>query len=173
MDELKQEYVINNFGAKVLLKHTQSFKTFSNESANLEMFLTYILLADYDSKDEIKKYLIDTLCSGQNNIVSEKLSAYLNSDQSNDIFNPKTYEVYFSQMAYTRLTDNALCYFKDVLSEVVRKKPEVLKSSEKESYEYILSFQNMEDLIIDLSEKKIKQLFYGSISDIKKFLRKS
>jgi len=166
-----EDFILNNFGAKILLNYTKSFQIFTKESANLELFLTYILLADHADKEALKKTLITIYCEGQNNIIADKLKTFLSSDKGNEIFNIEYYEVYFGQMAYTRMTDNALCYFKDILSEVVRKKPEILKSNDKESYEYILSFKSLDDLIQDLIEKKIKQLFYGSISDIKKFFK--
>ena len=73
-------------------------------------------------------------------------------------------------MAFCRIVDNALCYFKDVLSEVVLKEPRVLSSSkEKESYDFMLSFNTIEELRQAISDKKIKELFYGNIEDIKKY----
>lgn len=168
----EHDYLTNKFGAKILLIYTKSFQTFTNESANLELFLTYILLAEHTDKEALKQTLITIYCDGQNNIMADKLKAFLSTnDEANEIFNIDYYEVYFGQMAYTRMADNALCYFKDILSEVVRKKPEILKSNDKESHEYILSFKSFDELIEDLIEKKIKQLFYGSINDIKKFFK--
>ena len=55
---------------------------------------------------------------------------------------------------------------------MVIKEPRILKSSkEKESYDFILSFDSAEKLKKALSDKKIKELFYGSIEDIKKFFQ--
>ena len=72
-------------------------------------------------------------------------------------------------MAYSRIADNTLCYFKDIISEVIVKKPELLKSKEKEQLDYIFSFENMADLISAITEKKISELFYGGIKDIKEY----
>lgn len=163
-----KDFIYNKFGTKILIKHTKSFKTYSEENANMELFLIYILFANHSNKDEIKK-TITTVVYSEGNKISERFIETLNNDIGDSIFDIKNYEIYFSQMAYSRLVDNALCYFKDILSEVVLKKPEILKSSEKEPLDYILSFNSMESLLIDLSEKKIKQLFYGKFSDIKKF----
>lgn len=163
-----EDYIFNQFGAKVLIKSTESFRTYSVENTNMELFLIFILYANHSNKEDIKTYLADVVHI-DGNPISKKFVESLKSEFGNEIFDIKNYEVYFSQMAYSRMVDNALCYFKDILSEVVLKRPEILKSSEKEPLDYILSFKDMESLLIDLSEKKIKQLFYGNFSDIKKF----
>lgn len=164
------EYVVNQNGAKILINSTESYVTYIDESGTLEFFLLYILMAEHSNKDDFKNELVKHF-SKENNIVSEKLIGFMKSDKSDDIFNVNTYELYFGQMAYTRLTDNALSYFKDILSEVVLKNSNILKSNEKEPLDYIMSFDTMEELTKDLAEKKIKKLFYGSINDIKKFFK--
>ena len=72
-------------------------------------------------------------------------------------------------MAYARIADNALCYFKEIIAEVVIKRPELLKSKEKETLEFIFSFDTMESLINAISEKKVNELFYGGVEDIKNY----
>lgn len=163
-----KEYVLNQMGAKILMNSTKSYNIFVEEIGNLEFLLMYIMLAEHSEKDEFKNHLIEHY-EKDKNIASDKLIEFLKSVDGNSIFNVASYERYFGQMAYTRITDNALSYFKDVLSEVVRKKPTVLKSNEQESIEYIMSFNTMEDLILDITERKVKKLFYGNISKIKKF----
>lgn len=79
------------------------------------------------------------------------------------------YERHFSQMAYSRSVDNFITYFKDILAEVVTKKPQILKSKDQERLDFILSHDNMDDLLKSISEKKIEELFYKGISDIEKF----
>ncbi len=166
----QSDYIVNKIGAKILLKSTKSYTVFVEESGNLEMMLLFILLAEHNDKDKLKKSLAEYYKEEDQNVVSEKFDEFLKSEDSDRIFKAENYELYFGQMAYCRLVDNALCYFKDVLSEVVRKQPKVLKSSkEKETYEFILSFDTIDELRTSLSDKKIKELFYGSIEDIKKF----
>ena len=163
------DYIVNKIGAKILLKSTASYTVFVEESGNLEMMLLFILFAEHNDRDNLKKSLSEYYEEDQN-VVSEKLVDFLKSEDSNRIFNAENYELYFGQMAYCRLVDNSLCYFKDILSEVVKKQPKVLKSSkEEETHEFILSFETIDELRRSLSDKKIKELFYGSIEDIKKF----
>ncbi|AUC84766.1 hypothetical protein CW731_05420 [Polaribacter sp. ALD11] len=164
---MSEKYSTNKFGVKVLSEGTQSFKIFSAEGINLEFLLIYILFAETSKEDlnEKKKFLkVLYEKNGENS-----LTEFLESERSDMIFSAKSYEKYFGQMAYTRITDNVLSYFKDILVEVIKAKPQILKSKEKESLDYIFSFNNMEDLIEDITEKNIEKLFYGSITDIKKF----
>lgn len=164
---MTQKYNLNKFGVKVLVEGTKSFKTFSDESLNLEFFLIYILLSENNNEDiKDKKDLLKIVYEQDGD---DQLIAFLESEKSDMIFSVKTYEKYFGQMAYTRIADNVLSYFKDILVEVIKSKPQILKSSEKESLDYIFSFNNMEDLIEDITEKNIEKLFYGSIKDVKKF----
>ena len=164
---MSEKYSTNSFGVKVLKEGTKSYRIFSNETINLEFLLIYILFAesskeDLNDKKEFLKVLYEK--NGENS-----LTKFLESEKSDMIFSAKSYEKYFGQMAYTRITDNVLSYFKDILVEVIKAKPQILKSKEKESLDYIFSFNNMEDLIEDITEKNIEKLFYGSITDIKKF----
>ncbi|WP_405248103.1 hypothetical protein [Cellulophaga sp. Asnod2-G02] len=164
---MSDKFYINKFGVKVLKEGTGPFQIFTIETVNLEFLLIYILLAessneDLNNKKEYLKVLYKN--NGDDNLIK-----FLESEKSDMIFLAKSYEKYFGQMAYTRITDNILSYFKDVLVEVIKAKPQILKSKEKEPLDYIFSFNNMEDLIEDITEKNIEKLFYGSIDDIKKF----
>ena len=82
---------------------------------NLEFILVFMLFAEHN-KGKVKSTLADTFKEEKPNVLSEKLEAFFISEESDEIFNVQTYELYFGQMAYCRLVDNALCYFKDVLS---------------------------------------------------------
>jgi hypothetical protein len=164
---MSKKYYINKFGVKVLEKGTKSFFEYSIETIQLEFLIIYIVSAE-SSNQELKEKK-DFLKVLYENEADDRLIKFLEADKSDIIFSSKTYEKYFGQMAYTRMTDNILSYFKDVLVEVIKSKPQILKSNEKESLEYIFSFSNMEDLIEDITEKNIEKLFYGSINDIKKF----
>lgn len=170
MKDNHPDIVLNKFGTKVLLRNTASYGTFINETVNLEFMLMFILFAEHNDKGKLKSQLTELFKEENPSVISEKLETFLKSEDSDAIFDLNSYELYFGQMAYCRIVDNALCYFKDVLSEVVVKEPRVLKSSkEKESYDFMLSFETIEELKKALSDKKIKELFYGSIEDIKKY----
>lgn len=164
---MTKKYTTNKFGVKVLKEGTKSFQSYTVETLNLEFFLIYILLNESNSDDiSDKKDFLKVLYENDGD---DELIKFLESDKSDAIFSVKSYEKYFGQMAYTRMTDNVLSYFKDILVEVIKSKPQILKSSEKESLDYIFSFNSMEELIEDITEKNIEKLFYGSIKDIKKF----
>lgn len=81
------------------------------------------------------------------------------------------YEKTLSSMMYVKTIDNFVNYFKDILAEIVIKEPKILKSKETEQLDFILSFNDYEDLINAIAEKKIESLFYQSIDGIQKFFR--
>ena len=166
------DIIINKFETKVLLRYTASYDTFINESVNLEFMLAFLLFAEHNDKKKLKKEIIEIFKEEKPNIIYEKLESFFESENSNIIFDLNSYELYFGQMAYCRIVDNALSYFKEILREVVIKEPKIIKSSkEKERYDFILSFETIEDLRKALTDKKIKELFYGSIEHIKKFFK--
>ncbi|MBW8241800.1 hypothetical protein K1F50_03240 [Muricauda oceani] len=164
---MSDKFYINKFGVKILKEGTKAFRIFSIETINLEFLLIYILFSE-SSKEDLndKKGFLKVLYENNGD---DTLIEFLESEKSDMIFSAKSYEKYFGQMAYTRITDNVLSYFKDILVEVIQAKPQILKSKEKVALDYIFSFNNMEDLIDDITEKNIEKLFYGSINDIKKF----
>lgn len=79
------------------------------------------------------------------------------------------YEMTLGSMLYVKSVDNFVNYFKEILSEIVLSKPEILKSKETERLDFILSFNSQEEMIKAISEKKINSLFYLGINDIKKY----
>lgn len=79
------------------------------------------------------------------------------------------YEMSLGSMMYIKSVDNFQNYFKEILSEIVLSRPEILKSKETERLDYILSFNSREEMIKAIAEKKINSLFYLGINDIKKY----
>ncbi len=166
---MEQKFSLNNFGIKVLHENSKSYQTFSMESVSLEFLLIYIVLAEQNNQKDKKEHLKNIFLKKDFDKVDIALKEFLDSDQSDLIFSIETYENYFGQMAYARIADNALCYFKEIIAEVVIKRPELLKSKEKETLEFIFSFDTMESLINAISEKKVNELFYGGVEDIKNY----
>lgn len=166
---MNEKFSYNKFGIKVLYESSNSYKTFCDESTVLELLLLYIIMSEQNNIIDKKNKLKDLLLNNNPNKVDIILNRFLETEKSDIIFTKDFYENYFGQMAYSRIIDNSLCYFKDILAEVVTKKPEILKSSEKKTIEFILSYNDMQSLIYALSEKKINELFYSGVEDIKKY----
>lgn len=164
------EYIVSKAGAKLLHRGTESYQEFKEEGVGLELMLWFIFNAQFN-KEEAKKSLTNVVIKeGGENIISEQFINFLASNNSDRIFDKESHEPYFSNIAFCRIMDNALCFFKDILSEVIKKDPRPLNlSKEKETHEFILSFNSIEELKESLIDKKIEQLFYGSIKVIKKF----
>lgn len=81
------------------------------------------------------------------------------------------YEIHLSSMMYVNTIDSFTVYFKEILSEVVLTKPQILKSQESEKLDFVLEYESMNDLINAIANKKIEELFYKGIEDIEKFFK--
>jgi len=69
-------------------------------------------------------------------------------------------------MTFSRAVDSFLQYLKNILTEVIQVKPQLLKSGEKEKLDFILDFDDIQELRKALAEKKIESLFYLGFKDI-------
>ncbi len=164
----------NKFGGLIPETVTNSLKAFLNELQTNELFIHYVFLAeDYiknnkdDAIDRLREIYYD-----ETNPDSDKALTFLNSKGANVLFDVRTYEHYFGQMAFSRVIDNTINYFKDILAEVIVKNPQILKTTnELERLDYILDFSNIDDLKKALAEKKISKLFYKGIDDIEKYFK--
>lgn len=166
-------YNVNKFGAIVLKTATNSFIDFGKEIEQSELLILLLGLGwNYinDNHDDAKQELIN-LYEEPENIVSSNFVEFLKTSESDDIFNIHTYEQFYGQMSYARIIDNVLTYFKDILGEIIIKQPNILKSNETETYEFILNYDSIEEIRIALSEKKIESLFYKGIKDIEDFFK--
>lgn len=166
-----RERKISKHGAIVVDKATKSLIQFNNEIEQTELLMFFILIGDdyiSENKEKARQTLVEIYDDPANEI-SVKLVEFFKTEKADKLFDMMFYERHFSQMAYTRSIDNFISYFKDILAEVVIKKPQVLKSKDQERLDFILSHNNMDDLLKSISEKKIEELFYKGISDIEKF----
>ncbi|MDG5493246.1 hypothetical protein [Psychroserpens sp. SPM9] len=158
------------YPAKIITKCTESFENFWQQIQRSESLMSYLevgnkLITNYD--DEARKYYSSIYDHGYNpEIVKKSLNKNLDS-----LLNVKFYEIHLSSMIYVNSIDNFITYFKDVLSEVVVAKPQVLKSQESEKLDFILEHKSMDDLINSIASKKIEELFYKGIEDIEKFFQ--
>lgn len=164
---------INKFGAKVVSEATQSFLNFADEIEQTELLMFFLLEGGkHISEDKASaKNSLASMHRDNDNPVSQKFIDHINSEKADPLFDTFFYERHFSQMTYARSIDNFITYFKEILAEIVNKRPEVLRSKDQEKLDFILSFESMQELLKALSEKKIEELFFKGISDIEKFFK--
>ena len=165
------EYKTNKFGVIIPPQITKSFRTFSLELEYHDFFLVYIKLAETyinRHKEDVRSQLVE-LYSAEGNEISNALVYYFQNTDISYLLDSRTYEIYFSQMAFARTVDNFITYFKDLLAEVINVSPEILRSKEQERLDFILQFDTIEELRNVIAEKKIEELFYRGILDINKF----
>lgn len=70
----------------------------------------------------------------------------------------------------TNTANNFLCYLSEILQEVVRKRHEILKSSERLTTEEALQFSRFEDLVAFIADRKINELAYGGLRAMSDFV---
>ena len=68
--------------------------------------------------------------------------------------------------------DNYFIYISEVLAQVYRKRPEMLKSEEKVTFEFILEHDTMDDLIGELVEIKINKMS-SALHELREFVLKN
>ena len=144
---------------------TLSFINFTKELEQFDFLISFLKLGNNyisDNLPDAKKKLMEIYKKD-----GEDLEFFQKNSES--LLQIEFYEQNLSRIIYVRAIDNFTTYFKDILAEIVLKKPEVLKSKDQERIDFILGHQTMEDLIKSISEKKIEELFYKGLKDITKF----
>jgi hypothetical protein len=161
----------NKFGVLLPDNATSSFNAFVEEMTSSEMMLTFILTAQnhFQANGEETKAQLIKEYEDDDNEASNRWVEYLKSNEGTNVLNLRTYEHFYGQMAFARCVDNFTTYFKDILAEVVLKRPEILKSKEQERLDFILEFSDINDLKKSIAEKKVGELFYKGIDDIQKY----
>ena len=161
---------VNKFGVIISEKGTISFFKTIEEIERSELFLTmYVFGNEYlnNNKNTVTKGL-EKMYEGQN---PNPITEMKDSGKINKLFEIKTFEIFYGQMCFARTIDNVLTYFKEILSEIVLKKPQILKSKETERLDFILNFSTIEEMQVAIAEKKIEALFYAGFDKIETFFR--
>ncbi|MBU1577558.1 MAG: hypothetical protein KJ869_10200 [Candidatus Edwardsbacteria bacterium] len=155
-------------------KATLSFLKFTSELGICELLMVYINIAEelLSTNNEFVVERLTRIYQDQENELSNELVKLLTKNGAESFTQSKSYEHYFCQMAFSRSIDNLITYFKDILAEVINIKPEILKSNETINYEFVLSFDDINELKNALAEKKIEELFYGGVINIKNYFEK-
>jgi hypothetical protein len=83
------------------------------------------------------------------------------------------YRHHLGQMAelmVAKTVDNFLTYISDLLAEIYKQRPEMLKSNEQERLEFILQFNTMDELRNAVAEKKVERLAYLGLRELDEYL---
>ena len=169
---MSDNIITSKFGVKIPKTFTSSFNTFSVEMTDSIFLGHYIIMLDEYTNEDIKSEALNEFISfieDKNNPAANNLVDSLKNSVGNSIFKSASYEKIFGQMVVCKVVDNFICYLKEILCEIIAKKPAILKSNESEKLEDILSFDTIEDLRKYIIEKKMNSLFYNNIDVIEKF----
>lgn len=165
------EHTVTKFGAIIPNRVTISYQNFGKEISQSELFILLVSIGGAyisENKEKVKKNLIE-MFKDPGNKLADKLIENIKSGVADKGLELETYEEFYGQMAYARSIDNLLTYFKEILAEVIIKKPSILKSRETERLDFILDYDSIEELQTAIAEKKIESLFYGGIDKIESY----
>lgn len=167
------KFTTNKFGAIFPESHTKSFENFYSQIIQSDLLITLLLImGDYisDNKDMVRQKMLEIAGDLDDETIT-KWNENLKSENGDIILNIDSYQDFYGQMCFARIIENMLSYFKEILGEVIIKKPQVLKSKETERLDFILDFDNINDLRAALAEKKVEALFYAGFDTIDKFFQ--
>jgi hypothetical protein len=82
----------------------------------------------------------------------------------------QTYSTQLSRTLVTSMANNFLCYVSEILQDVVKKRHEILRSSEKLTTEEVLQFKRVSDIIAFIANRKINELSYGGLGQMRDYI---
>ncbi|HEV2627416.1 MAG TPA: hypothetical protein VGV41_02060 [Pseudolabrys sp.] len=68
------------------------------------------------------------------------------------------------------MVNNFHCYLSELLQEVMLKRPEILRSSERVTTEDVLQFARVRDIRSFLADRKVSELSYGGLRQTREFI---
>ena len=81
----------------------------------------------------------------------------------------KSHRQFLMEVVLVRHLENYLAFLASLLSEIFITRPETLRSAEKIAVEDVLRHGSIEELIRDLSERKVNSLTYLSLQDLAEY----
>lgn len=97
--------------------------------------------------------------------------ASIEKDEGFSFGNPRDLLSTLYQMSLCKAVDNFLTYLSDLLNAMYHCQPKMMSSKKTVTYEYILQFSNMDDLISDLVQKTVHDLSYKGIEELAEFFQ--
>jgi hypothetical protein len=167
---MKTVYV-NPWGGVIPGKYSLSAIAFMQEFERLEYLIFYVLASGRIFSTRYDEFRDDSLAyiSSLGPTFKETFDHLIVNEADILILSSKSYENILGEMAYGRCIESFLLYLKSVLAEIIQVRPQLLKSGEKETLEFVLGFEDIKELRTALAEKKIESLFYGGFTEIFKF----
>lgn len=86
-------------------------------------------------------------------------------------YNPEQHEPLFCEILLCKYVDNFILYLSELLREIFRSKPEILRSGDQERLDFVLQFETMEEFIEALVERKVERLAFLGIRDLNEFFK--
>ncbi len=100
------------------------------------------------------------------------ISGCLNSDKVAALRLSEHRQLQF-QMLHSRVVDNFIAYLSELTAAVYHKQPNLLKSEQTITAEFVLQYETMEEFVAALAEKRVQDLLYKSVKELAKTLSKA
>ncbi len=153
------------------LTGTEPLARYISEHKRLGNLLSFVLAlaATIDNNPKIAmRALADVDKKGGENELEEQLKK---ADQEGAVSAFGGHFHLVKDMLVCRAVDNYLCYVTDLLSAIFRKRPETLKSNDQIRLDQVLAHDDMDALISFIADKKVNELAYQSMVDLKRYLK--
>jgi hypothetical protein len=82
----------------------------------------------------------------------------------------KKHEELFAEMLLCRMVDSFLSYISDLLTVIFKTRPEMLKSNDTVTINYLFEHKTMDELIHSLVERKVHSLSFKGFRDLNDYL---
>jgi hypothetical protein len=83
----------------------------------------------------------------------------------------REYSPLLSRNLVVGMANNFFSYVSEMLQHVLRRKPEVLRSSERLTNEEVLQFTRVKELVAYMADKKVNELAYGGLKGVEDYVR--
>jgi hypothetical protein len=151
--------------------HTVCSKSFAEMAHRHQQIFDFLFfsISNVSMIDESRKRAAKALAEGGTPEDVARLKK-IESEKSGIEFFREKYSIFVSENMTIRLVDNFFSFLSDIIKVCIKSKPELLVSKETISLEEVLKFQNYDDLVSYIVDKKINDLSYGGIKKLEEFL---
>ncbi|CAL77377.1 hypothetical protein BRADO3599 [Bradyrhizobium sp. ORS 278] len=139
-------------------------------------FFTVITAAHVDEMRAVTEKVLGTVKNALKNTGDEQPEAQQPDTQAHFRDGPtfkrlRRYSPLLSRNMVVGMANNFFSYISEMLQLVLRRKPEVLRSSERLTNEEVLQFTRVKELVAYMADKKVNELAYGGLKGVEDYVR--
>jgi hypothetical protein len=154
---------------------TRSAYGFAIETIKLMRFSWFTLSSILDNSRKVKIVEVLSKYGGGIDLSDEDKDVIVQIVNSLERMESENTEVFDfeAELFLCRMADNYMIYLRDIISEIYMKVPNMLRSSEQVTYDFVLQHSNMADLISSMAERKVNELSYKGLKEFEKYCERN